>query len=51
MYIYFRIEYFPLGVLKKIEDKSIIHNVFRIQDNESTMCGFYCIDFIEHLFE
>ena len=24
------------------------HNIFRIQDNESIMCGFYCIAFIEY---
>ena len=31
------------------EDKSITHNIFRIQDNESIMCGFYCIALIEHM--
>ena len=36
-------------VLKKISDKSITHNMFRIQDNESIMCGFYCIPFIEYM--
>ena len=25
------------------------HNVFRIQDNKSIMCGFYCILFIEYV--
>ena len=29
-------------VLKKIKGKSITHNIFRIQDNESIICGFYC---------
>ena len=29
--------------------KSITHNIFRIQDNESIMCGFYCIAFIENI--
>ena len=23
--------------------QEISHNIFRIQDNESIMCGFYCI--------
>ena len=45
----FAIEYIPLEVLTKIRDKSITHNIFRIQDNESTMCGFYCIAFIEYM--
>ena len=35
-------EYIPLEALNKIRDKSITHNIFRIQDNESIMCGFYC---------
>ena len=36
----FEIEYIPREVLNKIKDKSITHNIFRIQDNESIMCGF-----------
>ena len=39
----FEIEYISREVLNKIKDKSITHNIFRIQDNESIMCGFYCI--------
>ena len=44
----FEIEYIPQEVLNKIGDKSITHNIFAIQDNESIMCGFYCIAFIEY---
>ena len=45
----FGIEYIPQEVLNKIRDKSITHIIFRIQDNESTMCRFYCIAFIEYM--
>ena len=45
----FRIEYIPLEVLNEIRDKSITHNIFRIQDNESIMCGFHCIAFIGYM--
>ena len=45
----FAIEYIPLELLNKIRDNSITHNIFRIQDNESIMCGFYCIAFIEYM--
>ena len=45
----FRIEYIPQKVLDKIKDKSITHNIFRIQDNDSVMCGFYFITFIEYM--
>ena len=36
----FGFEYIPLKVLNKIRDKSVTHNIFRIHDNESIMCGF-----------
>ena len=45
----FGIEYTPLEVLNKIRDKSITHSIFRIQDNESIMCEFYCMAFIEYM--
>ena len=35
------IEHISQEVLNKIKDKSITHNIFRIQDNESIRCGFY----------
>ena len=50
VYLYsFGIEYIPQEVLNKIKYKSIINNIFRIQDNESIMCGFYYIAFIEFM--
>ena len=45
----FGIEYIPQEVLNKIRDNWITHNIFRIPDNESIMCGFYCITFIEYM--
>ena len=46
---YFMIEYIPQEVLNKIKDKSITHNIFRIQDDKSIMCGFGCIVFMEYM--
>ena len=43
------IEYIPQEVLNKIRDKWITLNIFRIQDNESIMCGLYCLAFIEYM--
>ena len=43
-------EYITQEVLNKIRDKSITHNILRIQDTKSIMCGYYCIAFIEYLF-
>ena len=45
----FGIEYNPQEVLNKIWEKSVIHNIFRLQDNDSIVCGFYCIAFIEYM--
>ena len=45
----FGIEYIPQEVSSKIKDKSITHNIFRIQSDDSIMCGYYCIAFIEYL--
>ena len=45
----FGIEYIPQEVLYKIKDKSITHNIFRIQENDCIMCEIYCIAFIEYM--
>ena len=43
------IEYILQKVLNKNRDKSITHKTFRIQGNDSIMCGYYCIAFIEYM--
>ena len=45
----FGVEYILQEVLSKIKDKSITHNIFRMQSDDSIMCGFYCITFIEYM--
>ena len=42
-------EYILQEVLSKIKNKSITHNIFRIQDDDSIKCVFYCISFIEYM--
>ena len=37
------------SVLNKVRDQSIIHNIFKIQDNESIICGVYCVAFMEYM--
>ena len=50
VYFYsFGVEFIPPEVLNKIRDKSFNHNIFRVQDNDSNICGFYCIAFIEYV--
>ena len=43
------IEYILQEVLNKVKGKSVAQNIFGIQDNESIMCGFYCIAFIDYM--
>ena len=45
------IEYIAQKVLSKTKDKSITHDLFRKQNNESTIPGFFCITFIEYMLE
>ena len=47
----FGIECISQGVLNRIKGKSITHNIFRIQYNESIMRGFYCVAFIEYMLQ
>ena len=37
-------------VSNKVKDKSITHKMFRMEDDDSIMYGFYCITFIEYIF-
>ena len=43
------IEYIPQEAWNKIKGKSITHDISRIEDHDSVMCGFFCIAFIEHM--
>ena len=37
------------NIIFSVKDESITHNIFEIKDNESIMCGFYCIAFNEYI--
>ena len=45
----FETEYVPQKVLIKIKNKSITHNISRIQSDDSIMWRYYCIAFIEFM--
>ena len=45
----FGVEYIPKGIMKRIKDKNIKTHIFRIQDNNSIMRGYFCILFIEYM--
>ena len=48
-YILTEIEHIPQDVLNKIKDKSITHNIFIVQSDNSTVYEFYCVAFTEHI--
>ena len=43
------IEYIQREVLSEIQDKSITHDIFRTQDDDSIRSGFYFVAFIEYM--
>ena len=45
----FGAEYIPKEIMEKTKNKNIKTNIFRIQDNNSIMCGYFCILFIEYM--
>ena len=45
----FGIKYIPQEVLNKTKYKSITQNIFRIQNDDSIICGFYFIAFREYI--
>ena len=46
----FGVEHFPKEIMKFIDNKNIITNIFRIQAYDSIMCGYFCIGFINFMF-
>ena len=47
----FGVEYIPKEIRKFINIKNIKTNIFRIQAYYSIMCGYFCIGFINFMFE
>ena len=47
----FGIEHIPKEVKKFIGSKIIISNIYRIQNYDLIMCGYFCISFIDYMFK
>ena len=45
----FGVEHVPTEIKQFIWNKDIIANIFRIQANNSVMCGYFCIGFIDFM--
>ena len=46
----FGAEHIPKEIMKFIARKKIITNIYRIQAYDSIMCGYFCIGFINFMF-
>ena len=46
----FGVEHIPKEIMKFIGNKNIIKNIFRIQAYDSIICGYFCIGFINFMF-
>ena len=46
----FVVEHIPKEIMKYINRKKIITNIYRIQAYDSIMCGYFCIGFINFMF-
>ena len=47
----FGVEHIPKEIKKFIGSKNVILNIFRIPRYDSTMCGYFCIGFIDFMFK
>ena len=46
----FGVEHIPKEIMKSIARKKIITNIYRIQAYDSIMCDYFCIGFINFMF-
>ena len=43
--------YFDSFGIEHIGNRNIISNIYRIQNYDSIMCGYFCIGFVDYMFE
>ena len=46
----FEVDHIPKEIKKFINNKNIIANIYRVQNYDSIMCGYFCIEFIDYMF-
>ena len=42
-------EYVPEEIKQFVGDKNIIANIYWVQANNSVMCGYFCIEFVDFM--
>ena len=45
----FGVEHIPKEIKEFIGNKNIKANIYRVQANDSVMCGYFCIGFIDFM--
>ena len=43
------VEHIPEEIIEFIGNKNIKANIYRVQSNNSIMCGYFCIGFIDFM--
>ena len=47
----FGVEHIPKEIKKFINNKNVIANIYRVQNYDSIICGYFCIGFIDYMFK
>ena len=47
----FGVEHIAKEIKKFINNKNIIANIYRVQNYDSIMCGYFCMGFINYMFK
>ena len=47
----FEVEHIPKEIRKFIGNKNILRNIYRIQTDDSIICGYFCIGIIDFMLE
>ena len=45
----FEVEHIPKEIKNVMNNKNIIANIYRIQNYDSIMCGYFCVGFINYM--
>ena len=47
----FGVEHIPKEIEKIINNKNVLANIYRVQNYDSIMCGYFCNGFIDYMFK
>ena len=47
----FGVEHLPREIQRFLRGKDLMVNIYRVQDAKSVLCGYYCIKFLDFMFD